>query len=78
MARTALQQVSSPLILIPAYGKNCPSVEALRKAWESGADFKPYGRQGQYCSIRDLTNLARDASSVALVCPRTGASHRVA
>lgn len=78
MARTALQQISSPLLLIPAYGKNCPSVEALRKAWESGADFKPYGMQGQYCSIRDLANLARDASSVTLVCPRTAASVKVA
>lgn len=78
MARTALQQVSSPMVLIPGYGKSCPSSAALKAAWEAGADFKPYGTQGRYCSVRDLAALAQDASSVTLACPRTGAWVKVA
>lgn len=78
MAMTALRQVSSPMVLIPGYGKNCPSAAALKAAWEAGADFKPYGTQGRYCSIRDLGALAQDASSVTLACPRTGAYFKVA
>lgn len=74
----ALRQVSSPMILIPGYGRNCESREALRAAWEAGADFKPYGMHGSYCSVRDLYVLTMNSSSITLVCPRTNASYKVA
>ena len=74
----ALRQVSSPLILIPGYGRNFPTAQDLKQAWEGGVDFKPYGVQGRYCSVRDLAALTQDASSVTLVCPRTNASYKVA
>jgi hypothetical protein len=66
---TALQMLSSPLLLIPAYGAVYRTVAEMQAAWDKGIDFKMYGN-GQYCSIRNLKALAADASSVTLVDPR--------
>jgi len=63
----ALQQVSSPMTLIPAYGRKGRTAEAMLADWNAGKDFKIFG--GPYCSIRDLLMLRADASSVKLWCP---------
>lgn len=65
MVCSALRQLSSPLVLVPAYGRTYRSVEALRNAWEAGHDFKIFGG-GPYTSIRDIEALKADSSSVTL------------
>lgn len=61
----ALRQVSSPMYLVPAYGARYDDVQAMRKAWEDGEDFR-MGTGGPYASIRDLDALKADASTVWL------------
>lgn len=63
--RSALAMVSSPILLIPAYGKQYSSVEDMRAAWESGKDFLMYGH-GQYTSIRDIKSLQDHCSSLTI------------
>ena len=70
---TALQQVSSPMILVPAYGRAYATREAMLADWRAGKDFRIVGH-GQYCSIRDLPAMRQESSSVTLVEPRNGAS----
>lgn len=55
-----LNQVSSPVMLVPAYGKKYKTSDEVRSAWKSGKDFKIVG--GSYCSIRDVEALG--ASSI--------------
>ena len=62
---SGIRQVSSPLVLIPAYGRTYASLEEIHAAWDAGKDFKVYG-QGCYCSVRDLPALRKDASSVSI------------
>lgn len=57
----ALRQVSSPILLVAAYGRSYPTKEAAIAAWESGKDFQIVSAgirgayyRGPYCSIRDL------------------------
>jgi len=38
--------------LVPAYGRDYESLEALRKDWDAGKDFRTSG--GPYCSTRDF------------------------
>lgn len=66
----ALQQVSSPIMLTPAYGRRYATVAEMAKDWEDGKDFS-IGLCGPYASIRDIEALKADASSVHLVDPRT-------
>ena len=66
---TLNQMLSSPLLLIPAYGNVYRTKQAMQEAWDNGIDFKMYG-SNRYCSIRNLKALAADASSVTLVEPR--------
>lgn len=48
-----------PLILVAAYGRTYEDADAMREAWESGADMRVYPTS-TYCSIRDMTALQRD------------------
>ncbi len=66
---TALQQVSSPLILIPAYGRTYQTSEDMLADWNAGKDFRVMGH-GCYTSIRDLSTLRAESSSVNLTEPR--------
>jgi len=68
MARTALQQCSSPMLLTPAYGRVYISREDMLSGWLAGDDFHIVG--GPYCSIRDIETLRDEASSITLVDPR--------
>jgi len=66
---TALQQVSSPLILIPAYGRTYASPKRMIEDWNEGKDFRIMGH-GCYTSIRDYSELTANSSSVTLTDPR--------
>lgn len=49
------------LTLVPAYGRDYTTVEALKRDWESGKDFRiatvASPDCGRYTSIRDLKKL---------------------
>jgi hypothetical protein len=58
---------ATPLVLIPAPGKHYADVDAMRTAWLNGEDFSIWaGKRGAYCSVRDLTELSRDTSSITI------------
>lgn len=64
----ALQQVSSPILLTPAYGRRYATVAEMAKDWEDGKDFSiGLWGCGPYASIRDIHALRADASSVSIV-----------
>jgi hypothetical protein len=50
-----LSSVSSPIILIGAYGRNYFSENLVLDDWHAGKDFKIVG--GPYCSVRDIAQL---------------------
>lgn len=58
---TALDHVSSPLVLIPAYGRQYQTKELALKDWYTGKDFKVVN--GPYCSIRDLPYMREHMSN---------------
>jgi hypothetical protein len=58
----ALNQVTSPLWLIPAYGRTYRSKEAVVKDWQAGKDFLIDG--GPYCSIRDLSAMREQFQNI--------------
>ena len=51
----ALAQVSSMLLLVPAYGRKYKNKQEVLKDWYTGKDFKIVN--GPYCSVRDLDRL---------------------
>ena len=51
----ALAQLSKPVVIMPAYGKQYANKYQAIEAWKSGKDFKIVN--GPYCSIRDLDKL---------------------
>jgi hypothetical protein len=55
---TALHQVTTPLFLIPAYGRRYRSREAALQDWLKGKDFQILG--GPYCSIRDADQMRQE------------------
>lgn len=57
----ATAQVSSPIFIMPAYGKTYPSIKEATEAWLQGKDFKIY--KGPYCSIRDIERLKQTQPS---------------
>ena len=59
---TALNQVSSPVFLLPAYGRNYKTKDQALNAWQDGKDFQIYN--GPYCSIRDIDQLRSMSSGV--------------
>jgi hypothetical protein len=58
----AIAQVTSPMFLLPAYGRKYASRQDAVKAWQAGKDFQIYN--GPYCSIRDIDTMRTMASSV--------------
>lgn len=65
----ALNQVSSPVFLLPAYGRKYTSRQQALKAWQDGKDFQIYN--GPYCSIRDIDAL-RQMSIAVYIQYQTG------
>jgi hypothetical protein len=61
----ALHQVSSPMWLVPAYGRQYKTREHALKDWQSGKDFQIEG--GPYCSIRDLDLMRREYSNIYIL-----------
>lgn len=70
MTYSALRQVTSPMILIPAHGQRYDSVYEMKEAWNAGKDFKIYG-SSRYCSKRDIKLLQDDSSSITITDPRS-------
>jgi hypothetical protein len=63
----ALQQVSRPLVLQPAYGRRYATIKDMVADWEAGKDFSLGGRwRGPYCSIRDLEHIRSTYRSMYL------------
>ena len=60
-----LDQVSSPLVVMPAYGRSYKTTNEAVEAWRSGKDFKIVN--GPYCSIRDIANLACSSVWIDLI-----------
>jgi len=50
-----LSSISSPVILIGAYGRDYFSEIPVLEDWHAGKDFKIVG--GPYCSVRDIEQL---------------------
>ena len=71
MTHSALRQVTSPMLLIPAHGQRYETREHMQMAWDAGKDFKLYG-YSSLCSKRDLKALQDDSSSITITDPRTG------
>lgn len=61
----ALSQVSSPMFLIPAYGRSYKTKEQVLEAWKSGKDFKIDG--GPYCSIRDIDFMHKQFQNIYIL-----------
>lgn len=51
----ALDQISRPVVVVPAYGRKYKTSAEAVEAWKSGKDFKIVN--GPYCSVRDLHRL---------------------
>lgn len=60
-----IEQVSSPIFLVPAYGRRYSTVDDMYTDFVDGKDFQI--AYGPYTSIRDLEQLAESASSIWLV-----------
>ena len=61
----ALRQVTSPMWLIPAYGRQYKTREQALKDWQAGKDFQIEG--GPYCSIRDVDLMRREYSNIYIL-----------
>ena len=61
----ALDQISKPLVVMPAYGRQYNSRDEVVRAWKSGSDFKVVG--GPYCSVRDVAKLGCSSVWIDLV-----------
>ena len=64
--RIAIRQVSSPMILRPAYGRSYKTQDEMLKDWNDGKDFR-ISSSGPYCSIRDLDQMKSVASSIVIL-----------
>ena len=62
---TALDQISGPVVLVPAYGRKYLTTQAAHEDWKAGKDFKIVN--GPYCSIRDLKHMACSSVWIDLV-----------
>jgi len=58
----AIRQVTSPMFLLPAYGRRYTTREQAVEAWQEGKDFQIYN--GPYCSIRDVDEMRNMASHI--------------
>lgn len=78
MSYTAIRQVSSPIVLWPAYGKRHATADDLLKAWKDGKEFR-FAPRGHYCSIRDLAAIMSEhPSTVYLQDPHGNVQVRLA
>lgn len=59
---TALQSVTSQIVLRGAYGRQYETKKQAIGDWELGKDFRIKG--GPYCSIRDLEYLVDTSSGI--------------
>lgn len=53
-----------PIILVPAYGRDYPTAQAAKDAWQTGSDFKLEG--GPYTSERDTDFLRNQYGSISI------------
>ena len=58
----ALNQVTSQIVLVPAYGRKYKNKEAAVVDWYAGKDFKI--DNGPYTSIRNINYLKETSSGV--------------
>lgn len=58
----ALNQVTSQVVLVPAYGRKYKNKDAVMVDWYAGKDFKI--DNGPYTSIRDISYLKETSSGV--------------
>ena len=61
----ALDQVTSPMYIVPAYGRKYKTADDAIAAWEAGKDFKVV--RGPYCSIRDIDKMQCSSLWIDLV-----------
>lgn len=59
---TALNQTTSPMFLVAAYGRSYKTKQQALEAWHSGKDFQIVN--GPYCSIRDIEQMYEMSSGV--------------
>lgn len=62
---TALDQISGPVVLVPAYGRKYLTSEAARQDWRDGKDFQVVN--GPYCSVRDLKHMTCSSVWIDLI-----------
>jgi hypothetical protein len=55
---------ASPLVIMPAYGREYKTSQEAKADWDNGKDFKIVG--GPYLSIRDINYIKDTYSSVWL------------
>ena len=60
-----LAQLSKPVVVMPAYGRQYKTSQEAYAAWKSGKDFKIVN--GPYCSVRDIQKLHASSVWVDLV-----------
>lgn len=60
--QNALSQVTTPIVLRPAYGRKYATREQALEAWVAGKDFKIYA--GPYCSIRDYAAMQQQFCNI--------------
>ena len=60
-----LNQVSTQIVIVAAYGRRYSTKEQALAAWESGKDFLIVN--GPYCSIRDIERMTDESSSVHIM-----------
>jgi len=58
----ALNQVTNPLWLLPAYGRSYKTRDAAIQAWQDGKDFLI--ENGPYCSIRDIGKMREQFQNI--------------
>jgi hypothetical protein len=61
----ALAQVTSPMFLLPAYGRKYKTRDQALSDWQVGKDFQIDG--GPYCSIRDLDLMRRQFQNIYII-----------
>ncbi len=61
----ALNQVSSALVIVPAYGRNYKTKHEAIDDWKNGKDFKIIN--GPYMSIRDIKNVSCSSVWIDLI-----------
>ena len=64
----ALNQVTSPMFLLPAYGRQYKTREQVLRDWQMGKDFQIEG--GPYCSIRDLDLMHQQFQNIYILYDR--------